>query len=531
MTPFNTILSNSAYLILVTIFVRSFSNLNNLISNIKWVIDSNLILRKVKNKNTSEKYVICIPMLREQGIVSETLKYFSQFNYPTDRFEIVVVTTNKEAYDKKSKSVLLYKLATDISLGKQYQKIKAKYLGLFPVEVLNKIYTDYQLKNVSTILVSIRKIYRNMPTTFELAIKEAKKINSQFRQKMVSVINYPNKNGVMSHQINYAIKKLGINNQHSNSIFAVYNADSRPNLNTLKFVTATLREFETKTGFRPNIVQQSSLFTLNYNEYPKTITGYILKGASLFQTKWTLVRELSRFRAQSLSSINYKDNFLSKIFNTKISHCVGHGLFVRFRVLKNEYLPTETINEDLPFGYYQCCKGEPILPLPILENSESPESITSLINQKRFWFTPYLEYRSCRNRVLQNKKYRSRLEVEVLTAQAELTGIIWLFQSFILFAPLIIGMYLLSKLLIFLWVIGILIYWFIPIGMIYVSLSKLEKVAGKSTSNTSIIDYLLSSFAGLYILLTHSLGPILCIRDFALAKIINKPIVKLKTER
>lgn len=531
MISLNTILSNSAYLLLVTIFIRSSFNLKDLISNIKWVISSNSMFKKMKDKDINEKYIICIPMLREQRIVSETLKYFSQLKYPVGMFQIVVVTTNKEAYDKKSKSVLIKNLATDISLGKQFEKIKTKYMGLFPIDLLTKIYLDFRLKDVSIILLNIRKMYKNLPTTFELATKEAKVINSQFRQKIISVINYPYKNGVMSHQINYVIKRLGDDKRSDNSVFAVYNADSRPNLDTLKFVTATLREFETKTGFRPNIVQQSSLFTLNYNQYPKTVTGYILKSASLFQTKWTLVRELSRFRAQSFSAINYKGNFISELFNTRISHCVGHGLFVRFGVLKSEYLPTETINEDLPFGYYQCCKGEPILPLPILENSECPESITSLINQKRFWFSPYLEYLNCRSRVLKNKKYRSRVEVEVLTAQAEFTGIVWLLQSFILFAPVIIGAYLLSNILIFLWVIGILLYWFIPIAIIYANLSKLEIIAGKSTSKVNFLDYLLSSFAGLYIILTHSIGPILCVKDFILAKIINKPIIKLKTER
>ncbi|EKE05828.1 MAG: hypothetical protein ACD_19C00176G0050 [uncultured bacterium] len=527
----NTILGSFVYLLLITIFIRSFSNLKDLISNIKWVIDNNLLLKKIMSKNTGEKYIICIPMLREQRIVSETLKYFSNLNYPANMFRIVVVTTNKETYDKKSKSILLNKLAKDISLGKQLEKIRTKYFGLFPIDLLNKIYLDYRLKDTSIILINIKKIYRNIPTTFELATKEADIINSQFKQKIVTVINYPNRYGVMGHQINYVIKKLGTNNRYNNSIFAVYNADSRPNLDTLKFVTATLQEFEIKTGFKPNIVQQSSLFTLNYNKYPKTITGYILKSALLFQTKWTLVRELSRFRAQSFSSVHYKNSFVSKLFNTKISHCVGHGLFVRFGILKNEYLPTETINEDLPFGYYQCCKGEPILPLPILENSESPESISSLINQKRFWFSPYLEYLSCRRRVLQNKKYRSRIEVEVLTAQAEFTGVIWLLQSFILFAPLIISIYLQSNILIVVWTIGIVLYWFIPIAIIYVNLSKLEKIAGKSTSKISLLDYLLSSFAGLYIILTHSIGPILCIKDFVLAKLINKPIIKLKTER
>ncbi|KKQ98419.1 MAG: hypothetical protein UT24_C0004G0042 [Candidatus Woesebacteria bacterium GW2011_GWB1_39_12] len=497
----------------------------------KWVANKNVSYKKKSTRATDEEFIICIPMLREQRVVSETLKYFSQLNYPKDKYHIVVVTTNKEIAEKTRMSRFLSELAGDVSQGKALKTIQDRYSGLFPFDQLRRVYEKYRLESYTVVFKKVKSIYKQLPTTFNLAIKEAEIINAHFKSKLITVMNYPRSQGVMSHQINYVIKKLAKYKQSTNSIFAVYNADSRPNPNTLRNVAYALKEFEEETGIKPNIVQQSSLFTLNYSKYSKTFTGYSLKAAALFQTKWTLVRELTRFRSQSRSVITYKDNFISKLFNTKISHCVGHGLFVRFGILKNEYLPTETINEDLPFGFYQCCKGEPILPLPILENSETPDTLKGLMNQKRFWFTPYLQYQYCRDRVLQLKKYRSRLEVEILTIQAELTGFIWFLQSFVLFMPLIIGLYLHSLSMIALWSIGLLIYWFVPIGLIYTNLNKLEDIAGKSVSKTDFKDYILTSFFGLYILLTHSIGPILCVRDFALAKFIDKPITKLKTER
>ena len=528
-------MDNIFYLIslffIAVICVRSLFNLSDLFSNIKWIVNKNRIYKKKSFGTTTEKYIICIPMLREQRVVSETLRYFSQLNYPQNNYRIVIVTTQKEIAEKIAKAKQLSKMAKEISQGRPFSFVQQKYLGLLPSDQLKIISKDYQHKNYHVVLKKVENAYEQLPTTFELATKEAKLINSQSKQKIVTVINYPHKKGVMSHQINYVIKKLMENKQNVNSVFAIYNADSRPNQNTLKYVTCTLKEFEKKTGVKPNIVQQSSLFTLNYNNHATTFTDYVLKAASLFQTKWTLVHELTRFRSQSISVTKPNNNFISKLLNTKISHCVGHGLFVRLGLLANERLPTETINDDLPFGYYQCCKGEPILPLPILENSESPETIKSLMNQKRFWFTPYLQYLSRRNRVLQLKKYRSRLEVEILTAQAEFAGFIWLIQSFVLFSPLVIGLYLHNFLMIFMWMIGMILYWFIPVGLIYTNLKKLENIAGRSVSKTNLLDYIFTSFSGLYILLTHSVGPVLCVRDFVLAKIINKPIIKLKTER
>ncbi len=524
-------LSISAFLLIWATYARSGQNFVNLLSNIKWLFVKNRQYKKSALREINEKFIICIPMLREQRVVSDTLKYFSRLSYPKTKYKIVVVTTEKEIKEKSENSRYIKKLAESISKGTSFKTIREEFIGVFPSDVLEKLFIDMRSKKFKTVLKNLKSAHLRLPTTYDLAEKEAKSINGQLGVKLIAVINYPYTDGVMSHQINYAVKKLAEKTENTNAIFAVYNADSRPHLNTLKYVSITLKEFENQTGVTPNIVQQSSLFTLNYNKYPNGLTGYILRSAALFQTKWTLVRELSRFRSQSKHVIEQSSNFLSKIFHTKISHCVGHGLFVRLGLLANEYLPTETINEDLPFGFYQCCKGEPILPLPVLENSETTETMRGLINQKRFWFTPYLQYMTCRNRVLSLKNYRSRFEVELLTMQAEITGLIWLIQSFVLFAPLIIAIYLNNSLIFLLWSLGLLSYWFLPVAIIYAILKRLEKIAGKSTSETSLKDYMLTSFSGLYVLLTHSYGPLLCIRDFVMAKLFDKQIIKLKTER
>jgi len=528
-------LSNSLiYLSLVALTstcVRSIFNLKDLLSNLDWVKRENRLLKKYLNKSVNEKYIICIPMLREQRVIKETIKYFSKMDYPKDKYKIVIVTTNKEVVEKEKNKGDLKKLAKDLSRQISVKNLMERYLKLFPKDVLGKVYKKYSGKEFNVVYKVIKKKYENLPTTHDLAILNAKSINSLYKTKLISVINYPHIEGVMSHQINYAVDELAKEEGNADSIFAVYNADSRPNLNTLRYVSYALKKFKDQTGVIPNLVQQSSLFTLNYQNYPNTIHGYILKAAGLFQTKWTLAKELTRFRSQSKNVIRVKDTFLSKLINTKISHCVGHGLFVRFNVLSREYLPTETINEDLPFGYYQCCKGEPILPLPVLENSEMPDTFKSLMNQKQIWFTPYLQYLSCRKRVLTNKKYRSRLEVDILTSQAITTGVVWLIQSAVLFIPLLIGVIFLNLPIILLWIVSILIYWFIPIGVIYRNLDELEEIAGRSLSKINFVDYVFSSLTGLFILATHSFGPILCVRDFAYLGLFGKAITKAKTER
>jgi len=435
----------SFFFLIVLIFFRSLINLVKLFSNLAWLRKYKINSQKLKS--SKDNFIICIPMLREQKIVLKTIEYFSKLNYPKDKYKIYIVTTSRELKESDKNS--------------------------------------------------------NHQSTYELASVCASKVNKKLKMNLVEIVNYSGVGKLMSHQINYVIKMMAKRKENLKSIFAVYNADSRPNLNTLSAVSSTLRGYEKDMGIIPNIVQQSSLFTLNFNNFSNSPKGYVLRAAAIFQTKWTLIHELSRFRKQSLKAIKKSKGILSQLFDTQLSHCVGHGLFVRLSLLSKEFLPTETLNEDLPFGYYQCCKREPILPFPMLENSEVPLSITSLINQKKVWFFPYLEYDKCQKRVVRLKRYKSLTEVYLLTLQGQLTGLIWLFQSAILFIPLMIAFYLQSILLLSIWTLGMFLYWFLPVGIIYLNLNFLESIA----------------------------GTIMATYDFVTAKYFDKPVIKLKTER
>ncbi len=452
------------------IFLRSAINLFELVSNMVWLQKNEI--KHNKTKFSKDSFIICIPMLREQNIIQSTLEYFSKLNYPKNKYKVIIVTTAKE-----------------------------------------------------------KRKTQELSTTYELAKLYSFKINNRLGTNLIKIVNYSGEGNLMSHQINHVIKKVTKIKKNLKSIFAVYNADSRPNLNTLNAISETLYRYQKSTGVIPNIIQQSSIFSLNYNSLPRSLSGYILRAAAVFQTKWTLIHELSRFRKQSQKSINKNKNLLSELFDTQLSHCVGHGLFVRLDLLSKEFLPTETLNEDLPFGYYQCCKREPILPFYMLENSEVPSSFGSLINQKRVWFFPYLEYTKCQKRVIKLKRYKSLLEVYLLTLQGQITGFIWLLQSAILFTPLIIALYLHTPTFLIAWSLSIFLYWFLPVGIIYLKLSFLERLAGKIKTEVSLLDYIFSSFAGIVILITHSVGPVLAVNNFVTAKYFNRPVIKSKTER
>jgi hypothetical protein len=80
-------------------------------------------------------------------------------------------------------------------------------------------------------------------------------------------------------------------------------------------------------------------------------------------------------------------------------------------------------------------------------------------------------------------------------------------------------------------VLSLLVYWFVPIGIIYLFLEKIEKIAGKSITKRSILDLILVSLAGIFVIFSHSVGPIRTIIDYLKSKYLGSKIIKLKTER
>jgi len=475
--------------------------------------------------------MICIPVLREQEIIKSTIYYFSKLNYPKNKYQIIITSTEKESFDKQKNKTRMNSLAYDLSKNINANVILDRYLGLFTHSQLIHLHKKYNGCKYKLVLNELFKDYDKLPSTYELACRYAQEVNKKIGLDLIRVVNYPKVEGIMSHQINYALNEIKKEYISPSTFFAIYNADSRPNPDTLLFIAKKIQKLEHEKK-KPNIIQQSSLFTLNYNRFPRTLKGLILKTASIFQTKWTLVHELHRFKTHS-KKVNIENRSLIDILaNVRLSHCVGHGLFIRLSILQSiNSIPIDTITEDLPFGFYKCCEGEAIYPIPILENSESPTTLDSLVNQKRVWFTPYLEYIKYRKKVLLENKFRKKLEVDFLTLQGIWTGFIWLVQSFVFLIPLILSILTLNFSFFVIWIFALALYWYIPVFIIYSNLKKLEAIAGRSITVLNHRDYLFISSFGLFIIFTHSFGPFLRTFDFIKEVIFDINFEKKKTER
>jgi len=130
------------------------------------------------------------------------------------------------------------------------------------------------------------------------------------------------------------------------------------------------------------VIQQSSLFLKNINDILKN-RAFLAAGDAIFQSRWTLVREMPRYLIGS-GRLRFVPTLLSKNW---YAHCVGHGLLIQAAVLDRVGgFPTPSVGlEDSALGFNLRSRGIQVTPISILENGDAAESLTSLIRQKASW--------------------------------------------------------------------------------------------------------------------------------------------------
>ncbi|MEU4231099.1 glycosyltransferase family 2 protein [Nonomuraea sp. NPDC026600] len=272
--------------------------------------------------------VVILPMLREQRIIAEALRYFAKLAEACPAaVSLAVVTTAREHAER----------------------------GRFP----------------------------EVRSTNELAAD----LVAELRAAGVAArhYDYPDPGGTMAHQVNYAahgeIHHLAAAGVPQEQVWvALYNADSRPHPDTIAALAARVSGDE-----QVRVVQQSAIFTANV---PQLLAQgrLVAAGAGLLQTRWTLAREIPRLRRQARHARHgsrwpHLAHCVGHGLFIRADEFTARG-----------GLPVQTMNEDLAFGYLACAAGTPIEALPLLELAETPASVPALVRQGRQWFWSYPEY-------------------------------------------------------------------------------------------------------------------------------------------
>lgn len=313
-------------------FLLSITLIRAVIANVSMVLVLSWLKKSLLlvGRNTEKHFVIVIPVLREQKVIRETIHHFLNADYPKDKLTLLIVTTEREFAESQQ------------------------------TEAVGE-------------------------TTMSVVERLKKEVNEMYGQELVRSIHYPDVQGKMVDQLNYAFDHiLGLFLSDRKNLFvAVYNADSKPNQETF----ASVSKLSSQNGGR--VFQQSAIFFDNWHQIEKSrgfFEAKYLQTNAILQSRWTLAHEMPRFFRQSY----FLKRWGKRIF---LSHCVGHGLFLRGDLIEEvRKMPTGTLTEDLFFGYVLSLLGEPIQPIPVMEMAETPSTFSEALKQKYVWFFGPLDH-------------------------------------------------------------------------------------------------------------------------------------------
>ncbi len=314
------------FLLLTITFIRASIANVSMVLMLFWLKRSLLSV----GKNTKKRFIIIIPVLREQRIIRKTVNHFLNTDYPKDKLTLLIVTTEREFAQSKQDEV-------------------------------------------------------TSETTITVVDRLKKEANEAYGKEIVQSIHYPGVQGKMVDQLNYAFDHVleFFPSDKKNLFVAIYNADSKPNKKTF----AVVSEISSQNNGR--VFQQSALFFDNWHQIGKSKSFFeakYLQANAVLQSRWTLAHEMPRFFRQSY----FLKRWRMRMF---LSHCVGHGLFLRGDLLEEtRKMPTGTLTEDLFFGYVLSLLGESIRPIPVIEMAETPSTFLDSLKQKYVWFFGPLDH-------------------------------------------------------------------------------------------------------------------------------------------
>lgn len=258
------------------------------------------------------RFLILIPVLREQSVITKTLDHFMNLNADGLELFIVIAGTSREGHEKEERTSA----------------------------VVEKWIAD-----------------RSFPANIEVFYSEIDEIQ-----------------GDRATQLNYAVDLY--NERYPDrelDYIGVYDADSLPSINTLIEVTEV---FET----RPEVAacQQPVDFVDAANRMSHEGKNPLLVGNAIYQTTWTMIRELPSWVGFGMSDSGKE--YLRNVY------LIGHGEFLRYHEYLKFKFPEFEVTDGIQLGYRMGMSNHKIMALSEFCTDDVPQSIGSLVQQHKRWY-------------------------------------------------------------------------------------------------------------------------------------------------
>jgi hypothetical protein len=432
-------------------------------------INKNALITKNESKR---EIIILLPSLDEAPILRDTVKYFNSIIGRKNNVRLIIITTEKE-------------------------------YGL-----LEEKYSDFQNDITFNQVIDKNGVVRKKNT-----IQIALELEKEFPE--VELLHYPNSEGKMAHQLNFAMKKiLSEEKSYYKPLFVVYNADSRPQEDTFTWLNSI------EDSGDKSVLQQYGNYLKNLESIQGQPMEDVLVAAAIWQTRWSVGFEIFNALKQ-YKFINNKES-LRFPFN----YCIGHGIFYTEDIYnKLEGFNEEMHNEDAIFGLQLSYYRDFINPLPFFDCADSVDSIRGLYNQQASWYfgpmQAFFYYKYLISRI--DKINRTRLFV--LALKLFFHSIYWIMGPTLLFLAIFLAI-IQGKLFLVLIIFSVGFSFLVFPG--FATWIMMKKMKGTpKVSDLKILKHLIFGSIPFYFI--HGFAAYIALGRYLKSRITKKQILKKKT--
>ena len=187
--------------------------------------------------------------------------------------------------------------------------------------------------------------------------------------------------GDRASQLNYAVRFMSrFCRPH---LIGVYDADSLPE-------RTSIQEAASRHLDNPDTVwQQPASFIKAANRLAKSRANPVLVANALYQSAWTMIRELPRWIDHHASHKKCP----TQLF-LRNDYLIGHGQYLPFSVYEKFTFPQDEITDGIQLGYRLTCAVSDIGPLYSFCSDDVPQEFSQLISQHKRWFGGCMRLRS-----------------------------------------------------------------------------------------------------------------------------------------